>query len=336
MVKKRNILLSILAVILVSVSFVLFACGDLGNAKDTFQAYKTTIETYKANDTLFSTNTIENINTDFYLNNFYSKNNDGTQIQDDVNYIILNAVGLNFIDKYYTRLENLEGSFDFNPLNDNLNKMNESYNALKVENQNLANIESTAENSIYSGYFARYKSYSKYFINSVYATALTLGDFLVNKVNVGSSIGTDSQQADDFDLYADYQLLLIFEDLRLVLMQSCDGQVLQNQIYNSASNYLKNFAKNVQAKEKKSLDNEKVLEFKNILDAFNNQRASYITAVNGFSIYQYLTTYDSSLEAYVKADSNTDTYYNQLLNYYCLDNNYMTLIYNYLTTNLVN
>lgn len=336
MVKKRNIILSILAVILVSASFIFFACGDTGNAKDTFQSFKTTLETYKANDDLFSTGEIENISTEFYLNNFYKKDSSGSQIKDDENYIILNSVGLNFINEYYVMFENLEGNYDFNPVNESLKKMNESYDALKIENQNLTNIESAAEYDVYNGYFARYKLYSKNFINEVYNVALNLGDFFANKVNVASKIGTDEQTDDYLKFYIDYQLILVFNDFRLALMQSCEGQVLNHQIYSSASSNLKNFAKNVQAKEVKTLSLEKVNEIKSIFDAFNNQRKSYITAVNGFSLYQYLTAYDSSIEAYVKAESNADTYYNQLLNYYCSSNNYISLFYNYLTANLIN
>ena len=333
--KKRRIFLSFIASILVFTGLLLVGCGDLGNAQDTFALYSQAMTNYKSNTNLFISRSINNNQTNFYLNNFYSKNAIGEEVQDDQNYLILTAIGLNFIEEYHTKLDGLEGSYDFNNLVNAINKLNTDYDELKLENEKMLSVESNAEVDIYNGYFTRYKNSARNFIDEVYETALTLGNFLMNNARIARNLGSETQTQDELNFYYDYQLLQIFNDFRLILMDSASGQILTDTVYTNSSSKLKNFAQNIQAKSVKQLTVEQTNSYIEICEALNNERISYQKAVNAFSLEEFENMYDSYLEAYTRVNSNFDSYYNQLNNYFCETNNIMTLIYNYYTSNIV-
>ncbi len=335
--KRKNLIISLLTAILITSSMVLFACGDIGTAKDTFQAFQSTMQTYKENTNLFSHSTISEINmeTDFYLNNFFVKNNDGLNSEDFYQYYILTATGLNFIDKYYVLIENLKGSYNYTTLMNDIDEMNVSYEELKIENLNVANIEDTAENEIYNGYFARYKLYTKEFINKVYQTAIDLGEFLINNVKYTENLATDLQTDEEVKFYIDHQFLLIYNDFRLTLLQSCKGQDLSgNSIYNTSYSYLK-FIATEQVKQLKTFTPENMKDVVYVFSAINNQRDIFYKAIDNFSIYDYLNTYEGSIDAYVNVNSNADVYYNQIYNYYCNTNSIILLTHHYIRENIV-
>ena len=333
--KKKKIFLSIIASIMVFTSMLFVGCKDLGNAQDTFALYSQAMTTYKSNSNLFISGSISNNKTNFYLNNFYSKNASGDEVQDDQNYLILTAIGLNFIEEYHTKLDGLEGSYDFNKLVNAINSLNSDYDELKTENENMLSVETNAEIDIFNGYFTRYKNTAKDFIDGVYETALTLGNFLMNNARIASNLGGETQTQDELNFYYDYQLLQIFNDFKMVLINSASGQVLNDIVYTSSSNKLKDFAQNIQAKSVKQLTIEQTSAYVEICDALNNERNSYQKAVKSFSLEKFENIYDGSLEAYTKVNSNFDSYYNQLNNYFCDTNNIMTLIYNYYVANIV-
>lgn len=331
--KKRSIITTLLIAILACSSVLLFACGNGGNAKDTYEAYKTAIETFKTNDNLFSSNTVQDFTTNFYLNEFYSLSPSGEK-ETDNNYIILNAIGLDFIEKYYVNLENLENKYDFSKLNNSIKELNESYDALAVENANLANIEST-ESDIRNGYFARYKLQTKFFIKEVYETAITLGDFFMNDVKITEKLATEEQTFEELRFYYDFQRLMSFEDLRAFFMDSCRGQVVYdenenlNSLYTQALNCINAFSTG--KTNIKELSMEEVQDFINVCNSVNNERSLFQKSITKFSLYKFTTTYDNSIDAYKKVDASADVYYNQLFE--SIDN--LNLFNNYIDKNVV-
>ena len=328
--KKKNIVLSFLAAILVTSSLLLFACGGTGNITEAYNAFNKLVVECNSNTNLFSQGEVEGLSTKYYLKDFHQKDSANQNVPDDKNYIILVAQGMNFIEKYHTELKDLENKYDVVNLTNSANNLTNSYNNLKVENANIANIESS-EYEIYNGYFARYKLSAKNFINDVYSTALELGKFLNEKVRISVDLGTDRQTQKQIIFYLDYQLLLSYNDYRAMLIDSCQGQILHHKLYNESTKALTNMTSQIQSKQVKTdLTVETIKDLMNTCRIYNNQRAVYNKAVTNFSLKEFLTTYNEDLKAYEKANECAESYYNQLLDFYYNPNNFVTLFQTYL------
>lgn len=329
---KKFRIFAILALILVSSSLLMFACGDKGNAQDTYENFHTTITKFEDNKMLFSTETTKNrVTLEFYLNNFKKKNSYGSEVQDDMNYIYLTSTGLSFIKNNYGKLDGLEGDYDFSRLNQTLTNLNEGYNNLKQENENLNNVEASTNVNVYNGYFARYKTFAKEFISEVYSSALALGDFLANDVKIIESLGTEEQTEEALQFYYEYQTLLLLNDCKILIMDSAAGEVVTNMVYSNAVNRLTTIL-NYKDKKVKNLSVEQVNKYLDVSSAVDNQRRLYKDSINNFSIYELVNTYKGSLDEYVKVKENAEAYYKQLELYVEI----MNLYIGYENSNVIN
>ena len=57
-------------------------------------------------------------------------------------------------------------------------------------------------------------------------------------------------------------------------------------------------------------------------------------ALDNFSIYDFMMTYDGDITSYQKDEEGADAYYAQLQSYFAGDNNYLELFHSYLANNL--
>ena len=99
--KKKTIITAFVCLIIALSSFVMFACG--GDGKTSYQYYTTFFNTIKTEGTMFESGNALGVQTNYQLKNFQSKTFDGetvSLVDDDQNYLILLANGLNFIEKY--------------------------------------------------------------------------------------------------------------------------------------------------------------------------------------------------------------------------------------------
>lgn len=334
--KKKATILTLLASVLVGTSGFMFGCGSKGNNKDTFKSFQTTLSTLKEDSNLFKQDDIYSISTNFYLNNFAQKNESEDLVADDQNYIILNAVGLNYIESYCVKLENIEGKYNYKVLNKSLDALNESYIAVKDSVVDLASVEENANYDIYNGYFADYKNLVKDFTLKVYDVATTLGDFLINEVKITNNIGSEKQTTEDLKTYFDYQNLLIYNDFCQFFMDSCEGQVIDNSIYTKANSTIVSFSNYILHKNIRELSNNKVDEYIRISTALNNERRLTLESIKEFSLYEYTTRYENSIDAYEKEESDADTYFVQLTKYFDGTSSYILNYYVYLASNITN
>ena len=315
--KKRIIFLPILALIISFGVLSMFACEKKGNSADTFASYQEMITTFTAGDNFFEVNNVEG-----YVSNYYLKN---------------------FIEKYYEKIDGLD-KLNFSSLNKSIKSLTNSYEKIKVEWQNLVNIDSSADYEIYNGYSTRYKWEVKEFINEVYDSALTLANFLVDKVGYLEGIGeetTDEKEEENLaitpqeqlEFYLDYQNLLLANDFKIFYLDSCCGQKLDDQL---SQNTTLNFKKFVQTINNtlKTLTNEDIKNLINVNDAFNLERQTTLKALDKLNFYEFVTSYESNIISYEKENKYCEAYYRQIEKYFSESNCLIDLYINYITTNI--
>lgn len=332
---KKNIFLSILLIAIISLSsLVLFACGDKGSSEKSYNLFQETITTFKTDD-MFYNSTLNNISSKYFLNDFYYKNSSGEKIYEQNNYLILGGYGLNFIEKYYENLNGLELNVDYTGLDSSVQKMTNDYKTLKIEYSRLKKTETSLNYEIYNGYFARYRLNSITFINSVYDCALSLSNFLTNNVKLDQSVGDEEMTTTAYQFYIDKNYLNIFSDFKEFFLNNCRGMNIDNTEFQKTMEIFNQFSSNIVSKDYKLLQDEDLKNLTNILSMATTDRKNAWTALNKFSLYEYVTTYGSSIEACCKSDINAEIYYNRLNNYFWNSESTLNNLYTFLTNNLV-
>ena len=314
---KKSILYSILAVIMCLSCFVMFACNK--DDKDTLTTYKDFITIIQSENTMFKSDNINGIKSDYYLNDFYSKNYQNVKIEDDVNYLVLCAGGLNFIENYYTKIEKGKAG----KLKSGIIDMSESFTDLLNNYRKFKNVTDYADYEIYNGFFARYKWQAKDFINVVYENALDLADYIYNDLGFGQNVGQIEdkdkgivgEKEGEFLFYFDYQNLLILNDYRLFFMDSCLGQQMDNDLYKSISENFKVFV-NIVGSTIKDVDKEYKEDYILHNSLLNSEREMTKNSIEKFSLYDFVNEYNSNIDAYEKKESNATAYYLQIERYH--------------------
>ncbi len=333
---KKKFLLSLLACLAIGSSLTLVSCGDDNSDVNSYEGFQTAISTYLEDATLFKEDTtIGNIETDFYFDNFSYKNSYGNKVEGDANYILLNAYGMNYIQEYYILLDSLsEGRYDFAALNNSLANLNTSFDAVKMESKNVLNADTNANLDIYNGFYANYKDKAKDFINDAYVTAVELSNFLIDQANMLDGLGTDSQTSEQIEFYMDTQILYIFNDIRGVLLDSSEGQQLTgNEFYDGATALLSHYA-STSTRHIGMVTAEVMGDLMDLTDLLAGERGYTTTAMENFSLYNYVNVYTSSIEDYMQDDINAQSYYEQMKKYFSNDNSYLEQYHTYIETNI--
>lgn len=316
---KKSILSILLAVILLLSTFVLFACNKSESSEGAYKAYNEIVTTLKQDTSLFSKKKLNNLSTNFYLNDFSYKNSSGKNVEGYNNYVALNAVSLGFIEEYYPALENLTLKTDYSGLKNDVKGLKKSYEALKVEHDKLKNQASGLNWTIYNGYFARYRQSAQSFINKSFDCALSLGDFLNRKADLAKNFAKEGMTAEEVEFYYDFNLLKVFDDLREFFMGSCKGVLVENSVFESGLTVLLSYADDaVVNKEFTDTTVEDAQSLKDSLERVDADRALALKAFSKFSVYNYANNYQGSIEAYEKADSNASAYLNRIESYFTI------------------
>lgn len=329
---KKKFLLSALSLLLVFSSMALIACGDDREKVNPTTTFETTLQSFVEENALFKNSSVQGINTKYYFNNFTSKSG-GIVREDDQNYILLNAYAMNYIEEYYPLLTGLKG-YKYSSLYSGLDALTESFDEVKVYAQKIADVGEEVEEEVYNGFFANYKYYARDFINDAYSLAMSLSDFLINKVNYTSSLGSDKQTLEVVEFYLDSQILYVFNDYRALLIDSAKGQQLTNSdIYNQAISDIQLYA-SLARRTVKMPTAEIMADTIDLANHVNGERGYTMEALDNFSIYDFMMTYDGDITSYQKDEEGADAYYAQLQSYFAGDNNYLELFHSYLANNL--
>ncbi len=332
--KKRHVLTVCLAGLLAATSLAMLGCGDKADKTNPYQDYQTAISTYKSDATLFKTGSIYGVNTDFYFNNFNQKTSSGSKLEDDKNYIILNAVAMNFIEKYYVEIADMQDK-DFAGLRSTIQGLNSSFEVVKQDSKNLVNSDSSANYEIYNGFFANYKSSARTFANNAYNAALTLGNFIMNETGVTSQLSEEQCPSTVIRFYVDFQLLKVYDDYRTLLLDSAQGQELDtNGLYNTASSYTSIYSY-LYSKDLASSSADERTQMVEFFKYVDGERAKTRKALDNFSLYEFVNGYDGTIDAYLKENEFAEIYYNQIQDYFSGANAYLQQIYSYFASNIL-
>lgn len=326
---KKTILTSVIAILIVLSSLLLMACGANSTSADAYRLLNTSIATYKANTDLFGEGATYSVQSNFRLADFYSKSQSGAPVTDSENYPAFVTIGLNFIEKYYTQLENLKTKYNFNNLAKQVKEMNKSYDKLVVEFEKFSDLESTANYNIYNGYFARYKQSTKDFINEIYDVAGALGEFLRNEA-LGDGVKEDVIDLTALNFYMDYNKLLISEDYKNFFINSASGATFDDELFEKVQTQFMAYCTTEFANDSNYLlGATKANEVKELLEAVNADRKNAREALENFSVYEFLTNYQGSITAYEKNNDDANIYYNTIDSYFG-NNGILVKLYAYL------
>ena len=298
---KKSLYSICLALILVLSTFVLFACGGGGKAVDVYTEYNTLLTEFEKDTSLFSKNTIGEMQTNYYLNDFYEKNEYGSTIQTYFYYNILSSISMNFIEQYYSNFENLDVKANYNQLVKDAQNLKDRYQELKTEHDNLKNASADVNYVIYNGYFSRYRLESQEFINQAYTCAVGIADVLA-----------EAGLTEQLDYYVDYNILQNINFYQEFALGSAKGVRLDNDVFQNIISDLSVLTYNVIGKNVKSLSAEEIQALQKIVGNTAYQREMADKSLKEFSFYDYVNAYESSILAYSKVKANAGAYYNMI------------------------
>ena len=334
--KTKKALLSIcLVFILLLSSVVLFACGNKSNSADAQQSYSQVLEDIKKDTSLFKAGTINDMQTNYYLNDLAYKDENGNLVYAYDNYVAILAVGLDFIEEYHVALERVKAKGNYSSLQDDVKSLTKKFNTLKTDHNNLLNDTVGLDYTIYNGYFARYKTSALNFVNETYSCALNLANFLNKKVKLAQSVGSEDMTPEAFAFYCDYNILEAFDDFREFFMDSCKGVEIENMAYQNVYDAVALWNKGIVKHDYKTLELNNVSALVKVFDNVDGEREMAGKALSKFSVYKFVTTYGASIDAYKKSNANASAYYKRIGDYYFNNINTLGYLYNYLVKNVV-
>lgn len=317
MTKVKKIITTLALVVMIALSsLAMFACGKPIKKEDSKALIETTLTTYKQNTNMFSANTINGFETNFYLVDFSSKDKWGSLVNDCDKYIAFAGIGLDYIEDFYPLLDALIGKYDFKTLNNKVEKMNTAYGKANKELAKLKNLDSDVDYNIYNGNFARYKLEMKSFIDEIYETANYLGDMIINVSGIEDVIGTEDMTDSLLTAYIHYHKFLISKDYKIFFIDSAGGVNFSDSLYLTAYNKFYGYCSMRLDYTELSMTAEEAKELKEVVEAVNGDRQNVYKSLENFSVYEFLNTYDSSLEAYEKDNQEAKIYYSNIMNYF--------------------
>lgn len=312
---KKSISIVLVSLMLLISCFLLMACGKSVTSADAYTLIDETLNTYKDSE-IFEEGEIYGLETNFVLQDFKSKNSDGTLVSDSENYVALAALGLNFIEENYAKLDGMQVKYDYNKINKAVNEMNSAFKRTMKEYNNFNNLESSANYEIYNGKFARYKEASRTLIIKVYSAAQTLGNFLINEGGVSKSVGAEDMTTEALNYYYSYNELLISRDFMNFFLKSCRGQSFEEELFVNTETLFKGYTSTIFAGENKSLTSDEAQDLKEVFTAVSGDRENVTTSLNNFSLRLLFTKYEGSIDAYEIDNGDANIYYNSINSYF--------------------
>lgn len=325
---KKYITTTFLVLVLLASSLLLMACGNKVTATDSYNLLGSLVSVYKSELGIFVQGNIKGISTNYHMPDFTTKNEVGESISGGDNYVAFVAIGMNYIDRNVEALNGLEMKYNFKSFNKSITEMNDAYNNVVKEYANMKNLDSSVNYNIYNGYFARYREYTKFFINEIYDVATELGEILIEAK--GDGIGTSDLTSDTFNSYADYNVLLASQDFKNFFMDSESGKLFDQTLEKQTQTIFNEYCQSLFKKPQLALTTEKAQNMKELFDAVNVDRKNVTRSLEEFSLYDFYSLYEGSLTAYEKTNADANIYYLNIENYFGT-NGLLGKLYAYLT-----
>ena len=303
---KKSILISFLAIMLIASSFLLFACGSKVESEDSLKLINDTLIEYKANTSIFKQDSVSSMDTNFCLADFNAEG-----------YSEYVAVGLNYIEDNYTRLEELQDKdidYDYDKLNKKIDAMNNSYDLVCDEYENYSRASQFEASEIINGYFARYKLSVKNFIGDIFVVAEELGTLFVNVD--GNGIGEEELTLEAFNSYVHYHKLLVAKDYKNYFMDGCKGENFFMFTPAFASNQFRLYCGHLLSETNMTITLDEAKQLNQVLLAVNADRKNVEKSLENFSLYDFYNSYEGDINSYSKSASDVEAYYSSIEGYY--------------------
>ena len=213
---KKKIFWILLCVFMIIPTFAFFGCNNNSSSKAVFENLQETVAFFDETGSPLNATSLDET-TGYKLKDFATKNSSGYKIEDDQNYIYLNAAAIKYIKNSIEILVSMEKK-NISHLDSSVKEFEKAYKDLKEKHTKLAGFSSYHYN-IWNGAFAQYKLSAKNFIEKEYDLALKLGDYLINKENITQYLATDFQIIGDVNVFTDYQMIKVFGWYEKLYMQ---------------------------------------------------------------------------------------------------------------------
>ncbi len=281
------------------------------------------MKTISEDSSLFENGPTYSLQTKFYIKDIGYKTADG-KIQGYRHYRAILAAGLEYINDYYGKLEVVSGNVE--SLTDTVKVMFDQYRKVKIEHDKLvtANKKSKLSANEYNKYFDSYKLAIAELIDDVYDCALTLNDYLKNELNLGSNFGSSDMTEQDINFYLDYNFIKIYNDFKVLYIDSINGEDLEADVLNKE--ILSSFNLLTSADRVSSLAIDKANNIALGLAVVEVNSGEFREAVKEFSIYKFITQYNQDIDAYQKDDENAATNYKKITDYFVGEDSILNVV----------
>lgn len=311
---KKKFLTFALALLVVILGGVMFACGENGinpysQLNEMITEITTDTTTYQTADVLdgrFNGYTIKDL---------AHKTNEGTLEEDGQILNGLFAISMDKIVKYMGNLQDVKAS-KLDALNKAFKTFKKEYNDFVGARGRFVSLEDGASIDIFNGFYAKYREEAKGYVSAT-------GDLAKEILKVCDETFTLPENEEEVSEAKKEQWLIKYDnevvkglcDTKALLLESAKGEILTNNLYLKGVENLKNIALNAKRTEF-NLQEENVEKFEKISLALDNQRKITFQAIDNFSIYTLEKDYENTLYLYYRTDSTKEFDYVQLDTYF--------------------
>ena len=317
---KKIICAICMMVLVLCGGFIFTACGKGETGEAVFEKFDSKIQLMKEETSPFKSETKNFITSNFMLKNLEKKVGDSRQDYLDQDELI--ALGLNYIEKYYPLAKEYKQGANIDGINKTLNALEESFNALKVEYQNLEKITFDEEEVIYNGFVARYAEAARQFTSVVFDCAKALENYLSNTVKVSASLQDNETSAVAIEFYVESRMMEVYGDYSNFLMGNAKA---------SAASMEKDWYLLQNADVKTTLSKDEIARMMTYFSSIEGERKITQQALENYSYYDYKVLYNGDITAYEKTNLLAGVYHNQIEKYF---DQVLGYLYVYTTTNL--
>lgn len=321
--KKVISLFSVIALFVISLSFLLSGCASgTPSSKEMFNSIdKFLIEEVYATDSFVSSGANAGQLKDFE----YYFGSENLQTADE-NYLTLSQISLDFIYDNYFEL-NLDKNYNYANLNQAFQSFKTQFYKTKEDYLNFVTEKNNQDSNnidivVYNGFFVKYQSSCKNFIEKSFDFAVELKNVLESQIKL-YDINFAEISKDQANDYFSKLKLEIACDFKELFFNSFKGERFDgtktgfkyNTIYTSATELLSQL---------NSLNGVGgVISFKDKFVALNlaytklaEGRVNLYKALNNFNMYDYIKIYSGVMNNYLSNNSDADIYYNLIYSYF--------------------
>ena len=319
MVKRKALsVFAILCLIIFSACFFLSGCSSSPTSVQMYENIESFLYGKLTDDNSFITSGLSSPNE---LKDFECYFDAETKQNADENYSVLTKIALDYVYNFYGEFYRNE-NYDYNHLNNSFNKMLEAFDQAQDKYEELSQVKDTEDRLIYNGFFVKYQSACKNFIDKLYdfveeMNNIIIQDFKLFEIdfsNIGIIEANDFLQINKFLVANSCQKLLIdsFKGERFDgIKTNYDSHV----IYTSVTNYLTELNE-IQDIDYTAGKGESFVSLKSAIEKYYQESLMLDQVLSNFNMFDFIQQYQNSIEKYTQIDENATEHYDFIKKYF--------------------